>query len=92
MRKLDELVLRTKNKLERTIQEVSENVDDETQVTGEGLMTKKRAGDGKIIVSAILIVVAVALCVTFRTELTEWLSELITRTTNGVQKFKPTNM
>ena len=76
MRKLDELVLRVKNKLERTVQEVSENTDDETQVTGEGLMIK-RAGDGKIIVSAILIVVAVALCVTFRTALQNWLTTLI---------------
>ena len=91
MKKLDELVLKAKNKLERKIQEVSETVEGETQVTGEGILTKK-AGDGKIIVSAILIVIAVALCVTFRTELTEWLNELITRTTNGVQKFKPTTM
>ena len=86
MRKLDGLVLRAKNKLTRTVQEVSETVKDETQVIDEVMMTK-RAGDGKIIVSAILIVVAVALCVTFRTALQNWLTTLISYFENDLKVF-----
>ena len=85
MRKLDELFLRVKNKL-AIMTEVSETVENETQVTGEGIMTK-RAGDGKIIVSAILIVVAVALCVTFRTALQNWLTTLISYFENDLKVF-----
>ena len=91
MRKLDRMVLMIKNKLERTVQEVAEKVEGVAQEGTEQVMMKKD-GDGKVIITAILLVVAVALCVTFRTELTEWLNELITRTTTGIQKFKPTTI
>lgn len=91
MRKLDEMVLKVKTRLQRTTQDATEKVEEVVRTTAEKVIVK-RNGDGKVIVAAVLIVIAIALCVTFRTELTEWLGELITRTTNGIQKFKSSTM
>ena len=86
MRKLDKMVLRIKNKLDRTVQEVAEKVEGVAQAGTEQVMMKKD-GDGNVIVVAILLVVAIALCVTFRTAIQGWLTTLITYFENDLKVF-----
>lgn len=75
MRRLDKMVLAAKNR----IAQVAEDVEEKVMV--------KRDGDAKVIVSAVLIVIAIALCVTFRTALQNWLTTLISYFENDLKVF-----
>ena len=86
MRKLDRMVLMAKNILERTVQDVVEKAEGVAQAGTEQVMMKKD-GDGNVIVVAILLVVAIALCVTFRTAIQGWLTTLVTYFENDLKVF-----